>query len=441
MDVTIQGSAGSSGSRQGLVGTAPVAADKSISHRLAILAALAEGTSELRNYSTGADCRSTLECLRRLGVKIEESQDESGRLVVRVTGSGLGGLQAPSEVLDAGNSGTTMRLLGGVLAGCGLDAEITGDESLRRRPMGRVVKPLREMGARITTAEGGRPPLRFEAGGGLASLDYTVPVASAQVKSAILLAGLYAEGVTAVEEPVRTRDHTEQALVAFGAEVTRKRLRVEVQGRPKLKAGAFDIPGDLSAAAFLLVAGLMLSETNLAIPGVGLNPTRTALLDFLAGQSGEIKILNVEDGQGELRGELHVRGGQRLTGGEISGADAAKMIDELPVLAVLGTQTEKGIVIRDAGELRVKESDRIHLVAEGLRRMGAQVEEFPDGLSVDGNQRLRGAEIGTAGDHRIAMAFAVAGLVAQGETVIRDAECAEVSFPGFFEVLEELRKS
>lgn len=418
-----------------------MAADKSISHRLAILAALAEGTSELRNYSTGGDCRSTLDCLRQLGAEIDESREEAGRLVVRVTGCGLAGLRTPAETLDAGNSGTTMRLLSGVLAGCSPDAGITGDESLRRRPMGRVVEPLRQMGANISTAEGGRPPLRFEGGGeGLQAIDFVSPVASAQVKSAILLAGLFAGGTTAVEEPVRTRDHTEQALSAFGAEVTRKRLRVEVRGKPALKASEFDIPGDISAAAFLLVAGLLLPESNLVIPGTGLNPTRTALLDFLAGQGGELKILNLEDRQGELRGDLHVRGGQPLSGGEIRGSDVARMIDELPVLAVLGTQTEKGIAIRDAGELRVKESDRIGAVVEGLRRMGADVQEFPDGVAVAGKQELRGAEIDPAGDHRIAMAFAVAGLVAKGETVIRDAECAEVSFPGFFEVLEAVRE-
>ena len=423
---------------RGLAGTAKLPGDKSISHRLAILASMAEGVSELRNYSRGADCLSTLACLRGLGVKIEESEDEAGRLTVRITGRGLGGFVEPREALDAGNSGTTMRLLAGALAGCPVRAEITGDDSLLRRPMRRVIEPLERMGAKIRSTGDGFPPLTVE-GGELRPIDFVPRVASAQVKSAVLLAGLYAGGVTTVEEQVRTRNHTEEALAAFGATVERTRRSVRVSGKPKLRAQEFDIPGDFSAAAFLLAAGVLLPETNLVLPNTGLNPTRTAMLDFLAGQGCAVKILEVKDQHGELRGQVQVRGGQRLPGGEISGAETARMIDELPVLAVLGTQSEQGVRIRDAAELRAKESDRIQVLAEGLRRMGAQVEEFPDGLGVAGRQKLHGAELDCSGDHRIAMAFAVAGLVAEGETVIRDADCAEISFPGFFEALNALR--
>lgn len=426
---------------RGLTGSVPLPADKSISHRLALLGALAEGATELRNYSAGADCRSTLDCLRRLGVPVESREVEGGGLTVQLTGRGLGGLQAPVEAVDAGNSGTTMRLLAGVLVAHPFRSVLTGDASLRRRPMRRVIEPLEKMGAKIAAQEGGLPPLEIE-GGPVQPIEYTLPVASAQVKSAVLLAGLHAGGTTVVEEPVRTRDHTEVALAEFGAVVERNRRSIRLTGRSRLRGGVFDIPGDFSAAAFFLVAGALLPESSLMLPGVGLNPTRTALLDFLAQQGADIKILDVEERNGELRGRLHVHGhgSERLRGGVIEGSLTAKLIDELPVLAVLGTQTEEGLRIRDAGELRVKESDRIHAVAENLRRLGAEVEEFPDGLSVAGRQQLRGAAVESFGDHRIAMAMAVAGLVAEGETVVRDAGCAEISFPKFFEALEAVRE-
>ncbi len=424
---------------RGLVGTARLPGDKSISHRLAILGALAEGTTELANYSSGDDCRRTLECLRHLGVEVEVSESEDQGLRVRVQGRGLGGLRAPAVELDAGNSGSTLRMLAGVLAAQRFEAVLTGDSSLQRRPMGRVAEPLRQMGATINGREGDFPPLRIQ-GAALRAIDYTLPVASAQVKTAILLAGLHAEGTTAVEEPTRTRDHTEIALAELGATVERRRRRVTLAGRPRLQGKPFAIPNDFSAAAFLLVAGLLLKQTNLLLPQVGLNPTRTALLDFLVPQGAAIKILEVQEANGELRGNLHVRGGGRLQGGTIEGALTAKLIDELPVLAVLGTQTEEGLRIRDAAELRLKESDRIGALAENLRRLGASVQEYPDGLEVAGRQKLHGAVVDSFGDHRIAMALAVAGLVAEGETTLRGAECVEISFPGFFEVLEALRE-
>ena len=424
---------------RGLTGSVPLPGDKSISHRLAILGALAEGTTELSNYSAGADCLSTLECLRKLGVPAAVQDSEGKGTSVRIEGLGLGGLKAPTGELDAGNSGTTMRLLAGVLAAQPFRSTLTGDESLRRRPMARVIEPLEKMGARIQVTEGGRPPLVIE-GGPLRPIEYSLPVASAQVKSAVLLAGLHAPGTTVVEEPVRTRDHTELALAEFGASVERLKRRITLEGGQPLRGKAFEIPGDFSAAAFFLVAGVLLPETNLMLPGAGLNPTRTALLDFLVSLGAEIKLQDVKEQGGELRGRLHVRGASRLQGGEISGSLTAQLIDELPVLAVLGTQTEEGLRIRDAAELRAKESDRIHAMAENLRRLGAEVEESEDGLAVGGRQRLCGATVQSFGDHRIAMAMAVAGLVAEGETVIQGSECVEISFPGFFDVLEAVRE-
>ncbi len=420
----------------GFVGTARLPGDKSISHRLAILGALAEGTTELVNYSPGRDCQSTLDCLAALGARIER-QEESGVAVVRIEGLGLGGFRSPSRELDAGNSGSTLRMLAGALAAHPFEAVLTGDASLRRRPMGRVMEPLRRMGATLTAGDGELPPLRIR-GGALRAIDYTLPVPSAQVKTAVLLAGLHAPGTTSVEEPVRTRDHTEIALEAFGGSVTREHRRVAVVGQTALRAQRFAIPNDLSAAAFFLVAGLLLPKTNLVLPQVGLNPTRTALLDFLLPMGAQIKVLDIETSQGELRGNLHVRGGAVLKGGVIEGAPTAALIDELPVLAVLGTQTKEGLRLRDAGELRVKESDRLGAIAQNLRRLGAQVEEFPDGLDIPGQQRLRGATVSSFGDHRIAMAMAVAALVADGETTIEDADCVGISFPGFFDVLAGL---
>ena len=432
---------------RGLAGTARLPGDKSISHRLALLGALAERTTTLENYSTGDDCRRTLDCLAALGVSLEVTDDDRagsprglaprGRRV-RLEGRGLGGLQAPAGELDAGNSGSTLRMLAGALAAHPFESVLAGDASLNQRPMRRVMEPLRRMGATLTARDGDFPPLRIR-GGPLQPIEYTLPVASAQVKTAILLAGLHAPGATIVEEPARTRDHTEVALEQFGATVERERRRITVYGRPRLRGKTFHIPNDLSAAAFFLVAALLLPESNLVLPAVGLNPTRTALLDFLAGQGAGIKILDVEDAEGELRGNLHVRGGARLKGGAVEGALTVALIDELPALAVLATQTEEGLRLRDAAELRVKESDRLGALAENLRRLGATVREYPDGLDIAGRQPLKGAELDSFGDHRLAMALAVAGLAAEGETLIRNTDCVEVSFPGFFEALAALR--
>jgi len=417
---------------RGLSGAVRMPGDKSISHRYALLGALAEGVTEIRGFSPAADCVSTLGCLERLGVAVERVRGEAEG-AVRVCGAGLHGLKPPVSPLDAGNSGSTMRMLAGILAAQPFGSCLVGDASLSRRPMQRVIEPLTRMGARIGSAEGGRPPLEIH-GGPLLPIQYDLPVASAQVKTAVLFAGLYAEGETVVVEPVRTRDHTEIALEHLGADIERSGRRTSVRGGARLEAAKLQVPGDFSAAAFFLAAALALPESNLVIQNVGLNPTRTALLDVLVPMGGRVKVLNVELVNGELVGDLHAESSV-LSGGELAPEMVPGLIDELPMLAVLGTRMERGLEFRGAGELRVKESDRLCAVAENLRRMGAAVEEWPDGLRVPGGQKLRAAEVESYGDHRIAMAFAVAGLVADGETTIRGSESVAVSFPGFFEVL------
>jgi 3-phosphoshikimate 1-carboxyvinyltransferase len=421
-------------------GVVELPGDKSISHRYAILAALAEGASEIRNFSPAADCASTLECCRRLGIAVDAKGEH-----VRIAGKGLDGLKASRRAIDAENSGSTIRMLSGVLAGQRFTSTITGDSSLRRRPMRRVVDPLRQMGADIRSTDGDRAPLEIR-GGKLYGIDYTLPVPSAQVKSAILLAGLYADGLTIVRESVRTRDHTELALREFGANVTVAKDQVRIEPRPKLQPRQLIVPGDLSSAVFLIGAALVLPESSLMLHNVGLNPTRTRVLDFLISIGAAINLASVQSRDGELIGDVSVRHAP-LVGGSISGAQVAEMIDELPMLAALGPFTEKGIEIHDAQELRVKESDRIATLAEGLRQMGARLEEFPDGLRLEGHEsgagtatsKLRGATVNPQGDHRIAMALAVVALGAEGDTVIKDSECVGVSFPEFFKTLERLR--
>jgi len=415
-----------------IVGTVRLPGDKSVSHRYAMLGGIAQGRTSIRNFSSAADCASTLECLRALGVSV---RSDAG--AVSIEGAGLDGLKAPGQMLDAGNSGSTIRMLSGILAGQGFRSAITGDESLRRRPMRRVIQPLREMGAQISAHGDNYAPLEIR-GGRLRAIQYRLPVPSAQVKTAVLLAGLFAEGETVVEEEVKTRDHTELALAEFGASVTHQGKSVRVEGGRSLRGAELFVPGDISSAAFFLVAALLFPDSNLVLENVGLNPTRATILDFLAGMGGDVRISRVESMAGELVGDLHVSGAVRLKGGEIGPELVPALIDELPVLAVMGTQTEQGLAISGAQELRVKESDRIATVAENLRRMGVQVEERSDGLVVPGGQRLRGAELDSFGDHRIAMAFSIAALVAEGETVIRGADAAQVSFPEFYETLERI---
>jgi 3-phosphoshikimate 1-carboxyvinyltransferase len=417
-----------------IVGEIGLPGDKSISHRYAMLAAIAEGDTRIRNYSTGADCHSTLGCVRALGVEVSGSGTE-----FTIRGNGLDGLRAPAAALDAGNSGSTIRMLSGILAGQPFHTRIFGDESLSRRPMQRIMKPLAEMGARIGARAGKFPPLEIE-GGALTPIDYASPVASAQVKTCVLFAGLYAEGATSVTEPARSRDHSEIALREFGAQIAVDGRKITLQGRPKLEARDLIVPSDLSSAAFFLAAALLVPGSRLSIRGVGLNPTRSALLDFLIGMGAKIRVPSLESRNGELVGEILVEHSQ-LSGGTIEGGLTAALIDEIPVLAVLGAATENGLVVKDAAELRVKETDRIRTVVENLRRLGVEAEEAPDGMSIPGRRKFRAAQFDSFGDHRIAMAFAVAALRADGESVIENAEAASVSFPTFWDTLAAIRAS
>ncbi|HUZ47450.1 MAG TPA: 3-phosphoshikimate 1-carboxyvinyltransferase [Terriglobia bacterium] len=414
-----------------LAGSIRFPGDKSISHRYAMLAAIAEGRSEIQGFAESADCQSTLQCLESLGVAIERQGN-----LIGIEGVGLQGLRPSNQPLDAGNSGSTLRMLSGILAGQPFRSMIGGDASLSRRPMKRVIEPLALMGARIESSEGGLPPLAIE-GGELKPIHYELPVASAQVKTAVLFAGLFAEGKTEVVERGRTRDHSEIALEEMGARIRRRGNTLSIQGKARLEGQKLFVPGDLSSAAFFMVAGLLVPGSVLTLHDTGLNPTRTAIVGFLQSIGGKVEMLNVDGRNGELIGDVQVSAGP-LQGGTIPLEIIPGLIDELPVLAVLGTQTEDGLVFHGAQELRVKESDRIAAVAENLRKMGAEVEEFPDGLRIPGRQKLHGAEVSSYGDHRIAMAFAVAGLIAEGPTTINDSSCVQISFPKFFETLESV---
>jgi 3-phosphoshikimate 1-carboxyvinyltransferase len=416
-------------------GSVQLPGDKSISHRYAMLAGIAEGPSRIENYSTGADCASTLGCMRALGVKWERKADQD---IIEIEGRGAA-LSAPSTPLDCGNSGSTMRMLSGIVSGQSFTSEMIGDESLSRRPMERVIKPLTAMGAQISSQQG-KPPLRVT-GAKLKAIDYKMPVASAQVKSCLLFAGLFADSETRVEESIRTRDHGEVALRAFGAQLERKSVgagsEVRIRGGQRLRGIEARVPGDLSSAAFFLCAAALFPESELTLPNLLMNPTRARLLDILMQMGLHISVTQLEEIHGELVGSLQVTGG-KLTGTTIAGSDSAALIDEIPVLAAIAPFTEKGLEVRDAKELRVKESDRIASVAANLRQMGAQVEEQEDGLTIPGNQTLHGADLDSYDDHRIAMAFAVAALRAKGETRVRGAESAAISYPAFFDKLEEV---
>jgi len=415
-----------------ITGAITLPGDKSISHRYAMISAIADGESRIHNYSTGADCHSTLDCMRALGIDVEVAGTE-----VRIKGKGLDGLRAPTGDLDAGNSGSTIRMLSGILAAQPFLTRIFGDGSLSRRPMQRILRPLAEMGAKIGAREDKFPPLEIH-GTRLRPIDYTLPVPSAQVKTCVLFAGLFAEGATSVSEPVASRDHTEIALREFGADLSAglkdDARKITLTGRPHLTGRELTVPSDLSSAAFFIVAALLVPGSQLTIRGVGLNPTRSALLDFLTGMGAKILIPTLECRNGELIGDIVVQHSD-LKGGTVEGALTAALIDEIPVLAVLGAATEEGIVVKDAGELRVKETDRIRTVVENLRRLGVEAEERADGMVIPGRQKFRAGEFDSFGDHRIAMAFAVAALRADGPSVIENAEAASVSFPEFWSTL------
>jgi 3-phosphoshikimate 1-carboxyvinyltransferase len=427
-------------------GSFVVPGDKSISHRYAMLAGLAEGTSRLSNFSTGADPHSSLACMEALGAKVSKTGTGAAALV-EVTGVG-GAFRQPIQPLDCGNSGSTMRMLAGLIAAHPHTFTLIGDHSLTMRPMERIRKPLSQMGANIDLVDGHAPMTVH--GGLLNPIDFTTPIPSAQVKTAVLFAGLQAQGTTSLTESIRTRDHTEHALKAFGATLTRSATgaseqptRLSISGGQRLKAVDATVPGDISSAAFFLCAALLFPDTNLVLDAIGMNPTRAALLDVIAGLGGRIKVLSVEERHGELIGSIQVNRAPARTGDEpftISGALTAQVIDELPVLAAIAPYTGGGLIIRDAQELRVKESDRIALVAKNLRTMGAQLTELPDGLEIPGGQRLHGASIDSGTDHRIAMAFSIAALRADGETEICGAEAASISFPEFFTSLDSLAR-
>jgi len=419
----------------GLHGVVTVPGDESISHRYAMLASIAQGDSRIYNYSSGADCHSTLSCMRALGIR-HEFGDEDGRKVLTIHGKGKNHLEPAVAPLDAGNSGSTIRMLAGILAGQRFTSQIAGDESLAKRPMRRIMLPLAEMGAHIEATDGQFPPLKIQ-GSQLHGIDYTLPVASAQVKSCVLLAGLFANSETIVREPIATRDHTEIALRELGADLKTERKVIRLQAGAELTGKTIVVPGDISSAAFFIVAALIRPGSDIILTNIGLNPTRTALLDLLRGMGAQIKLLHIEQVNGELIGNLQVKG-SRMRGGVVEGATTAAVIDEIPVLAVLGALSEDGLIMRDAEELRVKESDRIETIARNLKRMGATVTTTSSGLEIPGRQTLRAAEIDSCGDHRIAMAFSVAALAANERSAILGAEAASISFPEFYTSLRSL---
>ena len=418
-----------------LRGRIRVPGDKSISHRYALLASLAGGRSTIAGYSTGADCRSTLRCLRALGVAVDETAETGGTSRVTVAGRGLGALAPPAGVLDAGNSGTTMRLLAGILAGHPFAAVLTGDSSLRRRPMRRVIEPLERMGGRVD-ADDGRPPLRIR-GGALEGITWAPPIASAQVKSAVLLAGLHAAGVTRVREAAPTRDHTERALEAFGAPVVRDGGAVAVAGGSRLRPLDLSVPGDPSAAAFWAVAAAVLPDADVTIEAVGLNPTRTAFLDVLRRAGADVETRVTDTAGDEPAGDVRIRPGT-LRDVTITAPEVPALIDELPALAALAAHGPC-VDVSGAAELRHKESDRITALAAGLRALGVRVAERPDGFRAERDGTPPGGAADAAGDHRLAMAFAVAALAGAGPSAITGAGVVDVSYPGFFAALDTLR--
>jgi 3-phosphoshikimate 1-carboxyvinyltransferase len=427
------------GPANSLNGTVHLPADKSISHRAALLAAIAEGETVIKNYAASDDCASTLGCVEALGAKVE--RDGS---TVKITGRGRDGLTEPAKPLDCGNSGTTMRLLAGILAGQSFTSTMTGDASLQGRPMKRIIEPLTMMGTRIDSTDG-HAPLTIHGGRPLQAISYDMPLSSAQVKSCVLLAGLFADGETSVTEYVTTRDHTERMLAWFGVDVLERTgdsgTILSLHGPATLTARDLTVPGDVSAAAFFLVAAACLEGSDLTMPNVGLNPTRRAIVDLLLGLGVDIEVTDEQNNCNEPSGTLRIRGGLRQPERTvvIRGERTAALIDEIPILAVLGTQLEYGIEVRDAAELRVKESDRIATVTDNLGSMGAFIHEFEDGFRVDWSI-LTPTEIRTRGDHRIAMAMAVADLIARGGSTWDDAECAAVSFPGYFDVLRSVSR-
>lgn len=415
----------------GLRGVVHVPGDKSISHRAVMFGALARGTTSVTHFLEGADCLSTISCFQKMGIEIEKQDDK-----VLIHGKGLRGLNSPREILDAGNSGTTTRLIAGILAGQKFISELDGDASLRSRPMKRIMDPLNAMGADIRCrGENNCLPLRI-AGRPLTAIHYTSPVASAQVKSCVLLAGMYADGVTSVTEPFLSRNHTEIMLRSFGADIRSEGTTVSIRPEPDLLAQDITVPGDISSAAFFIAAGLLTPGSEILLKNVGINPTRAGILKVCQDMGADITLLNA-DYSGEPAADILVRTSS-LKGTVIQGADIPTLIDELPVIAVMAAFAGGTTVIRDAAELRVKESDRIAVMTDNLRRMGADVEETEDGMIIHGGRPLHGAVIDPRLDHRVAMSFAVAGTVCEGTMDILDGDCVRISYPDFYKDLYSL---
>ncbi|MCX5750067.1 MAG: 3-phosphoshikimate 1-carboxyvinyltransferase [Candidatus Saganbacteria bacterium] len=418
-------------------GEISVPGDKSISHRAIMLGALAKGKTTITNFLLGEDCLATVDCFKKLGTQIEVGDR------ITVKGLGLSGFKAPQDTLYVGNSGTTIRILSGILAGQPFTTEITGDASIQKRPMKRIIDPLAQMGAIISGKKEGEqiyPPLRIS-GGKLRPITYKTPVASAQVKSAVLLAGLFAEGTTGVLEPEYSRDHTERMLKYFGARVRIEEKNIYVNGGPKLTAKEVDIPGDISSAAYFLVAAAIIPGAEIVIRDIGLNPTRTGILEVLRRMGAKVEVFDEEIISGEPRGTIRVQGpGSRVQKIKIGGELIPRLIDEIPIITVLATQAEGQTVISDAKELRVKESDRIAAMCSELNKMGAKITPTEDGMIINGPTPLKGSTAQSYGDHRIAMSLAIAGLIADGETIIQDTECINTSFPGFSKLLEGLAR-
>ncbi|MFC1569887.1 3-phosphoshikimate 1-carboxyvinyltransferase [bacterium] len=414
-----------------LKGTVCIPGDKSISHRSLLFGAIAEGETVITNLAPGKDVQSTRHCIEQLGISIQTDED-----CIRVNGKGLKRFQKPKQILDAGNSGTTMRLLSGILAAQPFTSTITGDDSLSKRPMKRIISPLSQMGARIEAQPGDTAPLTI-VGQDLQPIHYQSPVASAQVKSCVLLAGLHTQGVTSVTEPALSRDHTERMLQAFGVPVKRNGLTVSVEGPAKLTGTHIPVPGDISAAAFFMVAASIIPDSEIIIQDVGLNPSRAGILFALRQMGCQIKEINARNVGDEPMADLLIQSGH-LHGTTIEGNLIPQLVDEIPILAIAALFAEGKTHVKDAGELRVKETDRIAALEKNIRLMGGTIESFEDGFTIAGPQKLKGAALKSFGDHRIAMAFAVAGLLAEGETEIHEAECAEISHPGFYSDLRKL---
>lgn len=415
---------------EGIRGEISVPGDKSISIRSVIFGSIAEGDTTITGLGTGGDIQSAVRCLKQLGVSFEEKNNS-----VIIHGKGLYGLSKPSTVIDVGNSGTTIRLLTGVLAGQKFESTITGDNSIQNRPMKRITNPLKLMGAEIKGKnEDNYAPLKI-IGRRLRAIKYVSPIASAQVKSSIMLASLYADGITQILEPYKSRDHSERMLAFMGGNVTVDGNNISIEGGQKLKGREIFVPGDISSASFFIAGALIVNNSEILLRNIGVNPTRTGIIDVLQKMGANIYIQNIREINNEPVADILVKSSE-LKGIEISGETIPRVIDEIPILSVAAALSEGETIIKDAGELRVKETDRIKAVATNLKRLGADVKELSDGIIINGPNALRGAELESFGDHRIALAFSVAGLNADGNTIIKDAEWADISFPGFFSILK-----